>query len=133
MENLHDQVNTVNKLLEMFGEYGPVWLMMCVILLLLMAVLWWNGRRTDMQMKASNEQIAGFTNAIAAQGKEISESVRHGLESQATNFVAALTSIREDHKNDRERDRADRERMLGTIERLATKPVVLEKSRRKAA
>lgn len=130
------QVNTVNKLLDMFGQYGPVWLMMCVILLILVAVLWWGGRRTDRQMTAQSSQIAGFTNAIAQQTRDLSDAVRHGLERQSQDFVASLTSIREDHKHDRERDRADRERMLATIERLAitpTAPRVTERTRRKAA
>jgi hypothetical protein len=110
--------------------------MMCVILLILVAVLWWSGRRTDRQMAASNAQVAGFTTAIAQQSKDISEAVRTGLEKQASDFLSALNSIRADHHADRERDRADRERMLGTIERLATPPaikIVAPKPRRKAA
>lgn len=136
MEQLPQQMNLANKLLDMFGEYGPVWLMMCVILLILVAVLWWSGRRTDRQMAVSNAQVAGFTTAIAQQSKDISEAVRTGLEKQASDFLSALNSIRADHHADRERDRADRERMLGTIERLATPPaikIVAPKPRRKAA
>lgn len=136
MEQLPQQMNLASKLLDMFGEYGPVWLMMCVILLILVAVLWWSGRRTDRQMAASNAQVAGFTTAIAQQSKDISEAVRTGLEKQASDFLSALNSIRADHHADRERDRADRERMLGTIERLATPPaikIVAPKPRRKAA
>lgn len=136
MEQLPQQMNLANKLLDMFGEYGPVWLMMCVILLILVAVLWWSGRRTDRQMAASNAQVAGFTTAIAQQSKDISEAVRTGLEKQASDFLSALNSIRADHHADRERDRADRERMLGTIERLAAPPaikIVAPKPRRKAA
>lgn len=131
-----EQLNLASELLKMFGEYGPVWLMMCVILLILVAVLWWSGQRTDRQMAASNAQIAGFTTAISQQGKEISDAVKAGLERQATDFLTALTHIRSDHNADRERDRVDRERMLGTIERLAAKPpvtLVAPKPRRKAA
>lgn len=111
--------------LDIFGQYGGlIGLIIAALFLLLAVVLFTASRSRDAQTRAQNEQIAGFTTAIAAQTRDMSEAIRVGLSDQAREFVNALAAQRAAHAEEVAHSRQATDRLLATVERLTLPRVV---------